>query len=180
MFSRKNSASRIASRTRLIVLFAFVTSLFLLGGGSRSDIVSLIILRPLAVIASFYALAVAMRERRPIMTPPMVFLLALITWMLLQIVPLPPQLWERLPGRSIVVEIQDVLGVEGVWRPLTLSPAMTLNALTAMVVPIAAILLLQIQLSTDRHLVWHAVVLAALGSILLGGAQILDLSLIHI
>lgn len=67
---------------------------------------------------------------------------------LLHVIPLPPSLWQALPGRQELVEIERLVGIGEVWRPLTLATANGWHALVALFAPLA-IILLGIQLSRD-------------------------------
>mgnify|MGYP007125385276 CR=1 FL=1 len=57
------------------------------------------------------------------------------------LVPLPPAIWSQLPGRELVSEIDRAAGLGDVWRPLSLTPGATWNALHAQLVPLAALVL---------------------------------------
>lgn len=105
---------------------------------------------------------------------PLGLMLALILWMALQLVPLPPDVWPDLPGRSAIVAIDRMVGQANLWRPLSLTPSQTLNALLAMTVPLAA-LLLAAQMKSDEYppLIYAVVVIAGF-SALLGLVQILS------
>jgi O-antigen ligase len=152
----------------------FLIFVFLLGGGSRSDIASLPILRGGAILFAFWA-AIRMRREdwRRIRTP-LILMLALILWMGFQLVPLPPDVWHDLPGRGTIVEIDRLTGQPELWRALSLTPSQTLNALLAMAVPLAA-LLLAAQMKPDEYPVLiTAVVAIACVSALLGLVQILS------
>lgn len=123
------------------VLIAYVALVFLLGGGARDDILSLVVLRPLAVAVLGYALLVAdpgrMRANRGL-------LLLGGAWtalVVLHLVPLPPSIWQALPGRELAAEIDRAAGLGAQWRPLSLVPHRTLNALFALMVPMAALVL---------------------------------------
>ncbi len=65
-------------------------------------------------------------------------LLALIVALpLLQLVPLPPELWTRLPGREFVVAALDGLGQPLPWMPLSLSPPATTESATLLLPALA-------------------------------------------
>lgn len=118
-----------------------IVAAFLFGGGSRGDVVSLVILRPLAALVCGYALfsldTAAFRANR--------LLIALYASIALlaaaHLVPLPPGLWQALPGREILAEIDRAAGLGAVWRPITLVPAAAWNALFSLLVPVAVLLL---------------------------------------
>lgn len=90
---------------------------------------------------------------------------------LLQLVPLPPALWAALPGHAVYAQIAQAADAV-VWRPLSLTPDLTLNALGALLPATAAALA---ALHLDFHgrvRLAHAVVVVACLSGLLGLAQL--------
>lgn len=142
----KNSLSGPEARFYAIVLFFILV--FFTGGGSRDDIQSLLLLRPLAILFCAYALIVKTPDQWKGRMFPLYILGALVALMVLQLIPLPPSVWTELPNRQIFAEIADLAGIEQPWRPLTLSPSKTLNSLFSLAVPIAAMML---YLNLDRE-----------------------------
>lgn len=141
-----------------------------MGGGSRPDVSAHVVLRPLAVLACAVALLMPVRRPAP---GALGLLLALGALMLVQMVPLPPALWTALPGRELVAQIASTLGQQPAWRPVTLSLDGTLNALFALAVPLATLLLVTRLDGTARDRL-GVVVLALLGvSAALGVLQII-------
>lgn len=146
---------------------------FLLGGGARADIQSLMFLRPAAILLLFYGIAqlqmVHLRQHRFLFA----MALAVLGLLLLHLVPLPPAWWSRLPGRDLVVAIDRAAGLGAIWRPLSMAPDATLNALYATMVPFAALVLgAQLEPRERGWLLWPILALGAL-SALLGLAQLL-------
>lgn len=143
----------------LAAVFFIVT--MLIGGGSRTDILSLIILRPLAII--FLMLAVAGTDPADLRrNPVLVFsLVGLLLWGLIQLIPLPPGLWHALPGREVIKNADAALGLEELWRPISMMPNQTLNAVFALTVPIAMLFFL-LRLQT-KDLARFLVVVIAMG-----------------
>ena len=134
----------------MLIFYAFVAFfviVFFMGGGSRDDIQSLLVLRPLAILFCAYALTVKAPEQWKGRMFPLYIAGALLALMVLQLIPLPPSVWTALPERQIFADIADIAGIEQPWRPLTLSPSKTLNSLFALAVPIAAMML---YLNLDR------------------------------
>lgn len=155
------------------VLAALLVVTFLLGGGARADIQSLIVLRPLAAIAFGYALWTVNREQLRSYSL-LVWLLVLSAALIaIQLVPLPPALWHALPGRDIVVRIDEAAGLGQLWRPIAMVPSGAWNALYSMLVP-AAVLLLAVQLGARERAGLLPIVIGIGGiSGLLGLAQVL-------
>lgn len=120
----------------------FVAFAMLFGGGSRSDVMSVIWLRPIAILMLAYALfgikAADLRAHWFLVS--VAAATALLT--ILHLVPLPPGLWRALPGRDLIVDIDTVIGIGEVWRPLSMVPTTTWNALYSLSVPLAVLFLL--------------------------------------
>ena len=55
----------------------------------------------------------------------------------LELLPLPPSLWQGLPGRALISQIDQAAGLQAVWRPMSLTPHATLNALFSLLLPLA-------------------------------------------
>jgi O-Antigen ligase len=122
-------------------LVALMICAFLFGGGSRSDILSLIILRPLSVVALGYALW-GLNEERVSNNKFLVAMAAAISSLpVMQLIPLPPFIWRALPGHQLIAEIDKAASVSDLWRPLSVMPSGTWNALYSLCVPVAALLL---------------------------------------
>jgi O-antigen ligase len=60
-----------------------------------------------------------------------------VVLVLAQIVPLPPGLWQHLPGRAIVAAVDSAQG-RASWRPLSLAPDLTLDIALALIAPVVA------------------------------------------
>ena len=119
-----------------IVMAALGAVVAFLGGSSRADAVQLIGLRPLAallLVPAFYFLAA---DRLRLAKTPLLLIAMLAAVMALQLMPLPPALWAALPGRASVAEFLALAGFDDVWRPISMAPDRTLNALSSLIVPI--------------------------------------------
>ncbi len=144
------------SRRSWIVITLLAVLVACLGGSSRTDAAQITVLRPLAALflvpALYYWSHDAMAKARA----PLILLGALTLLMVVQLIPLPPSIWESLPGREAIAEMGRTLGQDDVWRPLSLVPARTLNALASLVVPIAALCGL-IMLRTDQRTILYII-----------------------
>ena len=67
------------------------------------------------------------------------FILAMIVLALLQLMPLPPGVWEALPGRKPFIQAAVLAGVAQPWRPISIVPSATVNALSSLIVPFAVL-----------------------------------------
>lgn len=132
------------------LLGIYLILVFLLGGGARSDIASLILLRPIGVIVCGIAALSLTSEHITRHRFILGFAGTLILIVALQLIPLPPSIWHLFPGRGIVAEVDRTAQLGVVWRPLTMVPHATWNSLFSLFVPLAA-LLLGIQLRDDER-----------------------------
>lgn len=173
-FGSANEVVRARRSNAFWMMALFLLFVFLLGGSGRSDVASLPMLRGGSVLFAFWAACgLSVADWRRIRVP-LALLLGLAIWMALQLLPLPPRLWHSLPGREIIVQIDNLLGLEGLWRPLSLSPSQTLNSLLAMTVLFAG-LLLSSRVPADEYcdLIFCVLAIAAF-SALLGIVQLLS------
>lgn len=112
----------------LIVAVVFIAVLAALGGASRADELQQVVVRCAAIAAIAAALwpfrfAPLHDARGPITGLALVYLLLVV-----QLIPLPPDLWSKMPGHGLYSVVASEAGSTG-WRPWTLSPDLTLNAL---------------------------------------------------
>lgn len=144
----------------------------LLGGSSRATVPGLLVLRPVIVLflGAFLLLPGAIDWRS--VRAPLALLGAFATTMLIQLVPLPPSWWVALPGHAPLAPSLTLAGDALTWRPISLDPDMTLNALVALL-PAFTVIVGYAGLPPARRRAlpaWLGGI--AIGSALLGLAQI--------
>ncbi len=132
-----------ADRAGHVVPFAlFVAALIILalgGGSNRTDVVALLYVRPLLVlILGGMLLFVGRPALRSLRVPLLLFGLSLILG-IVQLIPLPPAIWQALPGRMLFTEAAAAQGLPQPWRPLSLTPDLTLHALLWFTAPACAL-----------------------------------------
>ena len=171
MKSRPGLFQRWSESYRLWLLIAFLAFVFTVGGSVRSDVLPLIVLRPVAVIVCGAAAFTLTREQLSRHRFLFGLALSLGVLIILHLVPLPPAFWHALPGRSRIVEIDQLAGIGDVWRPLTLVPLGTWNAAFALFVPLAVLFLSAQLRSQDRRIVLFAIVVFGAISGLIGLLQ---------
>jgi O-antigen ligase len=162
-------AARLLSPTVLLLVLLGIVALG--GGSARTDVSSLVYLRPLSVLLAALAIAGFPAAKFATYKSWIVLLFATLALLLIHMVPLPPALWQSLPGRGLLAEIDRAAGLGDIWRPLSFDPIMTRNAMWSMAVPFAA-LFLAMRLDDrgiDRSLI--AVLAVGLVSGLLGVMQ---------
>lgn len=143
MPTRRRAGLWAAPSLSFILLCGLLGVLWLAGGASRADALGQIFVR----VGAWAALiAVILFARRPSFRPigaATLFLLAAILLAALQLVPLPPSVWQALPGRSMLAEAAIVSGQGQPWRPWSIVPGATINALSSLIVPAATLILLR-------------------------------------
>lgn len=152
-------------------LILLVVATFLMGGASRADVLSLSILRPVAAILlviGLYGLTWQMTRGFRLLCGLAAALTLLIAS---QLVPLPPALWTNLPGRDLLADGLVAAGMDLGWQPLSMVPALTWNALFALLVPLAALVLMLRCTSEERLRMLPVLIIAGVGSALLGFFQ---------
>jgi O-antigen ligase len=119
------------------LLPVFLVIVFLIGGASRPDVLSTVVLRPLAIVAIGLAVAItpiaAFAQQRFVIGI-VVAGMALVT---LHLIPLPYAVWTALPGRELLVRATEFGAVGKTWRPLTMVPDAGWNALFSLAIPLA-------------------------------------------
>jgi len=160
-----------SQRYRLGVALFLFAALFVAGGASRLDEPRQMVARLACLIAMA---ASAWRLERPLVTLPRSwrwFGLSVVLLLIAQLVPLPPRWWASLPGHRVYADIASATGTVG-WRPLTLTPDLTLNSLFALLAPGSAIMVTLFLDTKARTTLWTWVVGAALVSAVLGLLQL--------
>lgn len=123
----------------ILGLFAIVASVT--GGASRFDAVQIIPLRMLSALSIVFSISFIVKERLKDERALTLLFGSLVLIVALQLVPLPPSLWQSLPQRGVIAQLDATLGLEGVWRPLSMTPMRTSNMLGSIIVPGAGLLL---------------------------------------
>lgn len=100
-------------------------------------------------------------------------LIATLLFPLLQLIPLPPVLWQGLPGRSLMVESRALAGIDAqAWAPLSLDAGRTLVAFCGMLAA-ACMIAIGSTLPSDQRLRLAATCIgAALPALLFGSVQL--------
>ncbi|HEV7291537.1 MAG TPA: O-antigen ligase family protein [Devosia sp.] len=146
----------------LMLSIALILLLGIAGGASRADMIAQVIVRAGCWVILIAAILGGPRPTRSTLhaIKPVLFLLAAtIALPLIQLVPLPPSWWQALPGRQILV----VPGQPLPWRPWTMTPGATRNALSSLIVPVT-ILVLMLQASERTYRRIPAILLAMAGT----------------
>ena len=161
----------LPQRLRFALFVGLIGLCFIGGGASRDDAMSLLYLRPAAILLGAAMLLLPGPVELRAVRVPLFLFLALAAVMALQLVPLPPDLWTALPGRASFAEAMNIAGAPQPWRPVSIAPDLTLNSLASMVVPLAALLGFATLDREQRLALLPVLLAAAFLSALLGMAQ---------
>lgn len=123
-----------------VLLCGLLAVLWLAGGGSRADVLGQVIVRSVAWLSLVLAILLAPKPRFGDAKPLWMLLGATILLVVIQLVPLPPGLWHALPGRAPFAEVPGTDPQQ--WRPWSLVPGATFNALHSLVVPLVVLVLI--------------------------------------
>lgn len=126
---------RSSGGARMAVFVVLLAACFLLGGASRIDVLSLVVLQPLVVVLVAVMLLIPGEIHWQRVRAPLLILVLLAAVIIVQLIPLPPSIWTILPGRDPFVETAVVAGIEQPWRPISIAPDLTWSSLVALVVP---------------------------------------------
>lgn len=136
----------------LVMLFLVLSVLWAAGGASREDVFGQAVVRAASAVLLVAAILFGDQTSFARMRPVLFFLLAAAALALLQLIPLPPAIWQALPGRSFFAEAAEASGISQPWRPLSLVPGATANAAASLIVPVAMLVFMAGLSSKER--VW--------------------------
>lgn len=155
------------------LLLALIAASFLLGGSSREDAVGVFLLRPFAILCLFAGSVLLVRngawEARALVVPAVV----IAGFIALQLIPLPPFIWQALPGRELMTQAATYAGGANSWQPFAMVPWRGANAFFALSVPIATLVLVSVVLPGQRIAMMTVFVAFSVLSALLGVLQTL-------
>lgn len=149
-----------------MLFFLVLAALWSAGGASRADVVGQIIVRAVAAVALLIAALWGPRPSRN-WVGPLFWLLAASTGLAVaHVLPLPPSLWQVLPGRNDLMP--PVIDENLTWRPFALVPSAALNALFSLILPITVFVLLKSFDIRDHERLLAALLISIMLSMLLG------------
>jgi O-antigen ligase len=162
----------LAQRMRFWAFASLMLLCFLGGGGSRDDVMSLLYLRPAAVLITLVILLLSGKVELSSIRIPLLICLALAVLMVVQLIPLPPDIWLSLPGRQLFAEPMRLINAAQPWRPISITPDLTLNSLASLVVPVAVLIGFAALDLNQRFLLLPLLIAGALVSAVLGICQL--------
>ena len=145
----------------------------ILGGGTRSGFLSDAVLQFTAIPLLILSLGNLSRPHASAnMHGAIVFCILMICVPLLQLVPLPPEIWMKLPKRSTIADVYDVLGHGQPYLPLSMSPRLTGLSLLSLIPPLAVFFATSLLNYGQRRTISLVLVVVGIASAILGLVQI--------
>lgn len=125
-----------------VVFCALLATLWIAGGASRADALGQVVVRGAAWLLLIVAALFGERPSPAGARPIFVLLAAATGLALVQLVPLPPAIWQALPGRAALAEAATISDQAQPWRCWSIVPSATFNAASSLIVPLATLLFL--------------------------------------
>lgn len=161
-----------ANRPYAWLTFAYIPLLLMFGGGGSPAPLAELLCQALAaftLLAWIWLQGPASVGHRPALYWAAGLIVAVPA---IQLVPLPPGLWQALPGRDLLRETLALIGKEDTWRPLSVAPQRTAEALLSLLPPMLAMILVAGLSRSERFTLLKIIGGFALLSVAVGAAQL--------
>lgn len=155
-----------------IVLGAVALCGILGGGGISHPLAEMALQLALAALAVVWVWATPRRTFAQVPFSSWLIAGLVVLLPLAQLVPLPPAMWQSLPGRGPELAALKLAGLEQSWRPLSLFPDLTIACALSMACAMLALLMTATLSRTARTLALGVVALVALASVVVGAGQV--------
>lgn len=152
---------------------AYLAACLLLGGASAAGVLANLLLQLVAIGIIWWAmLRLSGTSIQGLTRSAVWLLLAILILPLLQLIPLPTDIWTNLPGREVIVADYSRLGISLPALGISLSPERTIASWLALLPPTAVFLATLSLPEKSRVMMVYAVVAIAFASILIGFLQV--------
>ncbi|RYF24346.1 MAG: hypothetical protein EOO77_00155 [Oxalobacteraceae bacterium] len=170
MLSRHRLPFRFRPSLSFALLLSLLCILWLAGGASRADALGQTVVRAAAWLAAIALLLFGERPMVRDLRPVGLLLVIALGLVLLQIVPLPPAIWQALPHRELV-SASITPGEAQPWRPWSMIPGATWNAASSLIVPLVALALVAGLKQSERSRLTTILFALIIGSAMIGLMQ---------
>ena len=133
--------ARLRPSLAFVLLSLMLTLLWLAGGASVAMVMGQVVIRTASITVLIAATLLGLRPDLQDAKPVWVILGAAIGLVLFQLLPLPPALWQTLPGRATFAEAARAAGQPQPWRSWAIVPGGAINAAASLIVPLTVLLL---------------------------------------
>ncbi len=148
-----------------MLCMALVGLAMILGGGGTVNPQTEMVLQVLTalIVIPLVASPAWQRGLGPVQMPAIVLGGLVLLIPVFQLIPLPPSVWQALPGRSVETQSMALIQGDKAWMPLTMAPARTFASLLAMICPV--LLLLQVSRLSLRGRNWLCAVIVGVAAL---------------
>ena len=169
------NARQLPIRWQAYAMAALLFVAILFGGGGAEGPINNGVIHAASAVLLGLLFASAYSGSWPLARPA-----AAVTWLLvallvivaLQLVPLPPSIWQSLPERELARNALALVGAADEWRPLTLDPDGTRRFAATLLLPAAVLYFMLGATRREILLVLRSIVFAAIISGILGALQL--------
>lgn len=155
-----------------VLIFVIVGFMAVFGGSAQFGQIYDIPLRLIALLV----LGISLRPINAMAKAEAITLLwiaaAAIALLIAQVIPLPPAIWTRLPGRAVYEQLYVAAGLQIPWLPLSLSPERTVDALYFMLAPLSGLCAGLVSNRQSKLVILACLVLTGLLSLAVGMLQL--------
>jgi len=170
---RRSPLIRLEGRQSWLLALTVGTAL-LLGGGTAAGLGSDAVVQLISLALLLSVGITGLKIGGPRRSAPFVIAAAILALPLLQLIPVPPQLWETFPGRGEMVTIYTAIGLGLPWLPASLDPHATLGAALSLL-PGIAVFAATTQLQWQGRRTISLIILAiGMVSVFLGLVQLME------
>lgn len=157
---------------RATIVPLYLLACLILGGSTRSEWLNMVLQLGAIAILAWAALGAPRSQSGEAGRNLVRLALIMVAVVVVQLIPLPPALWNALPGRESIAHGFDLLGQPRPWLPLSLAPYETMTSALWLLPPLAMLAGI-LRLGAYRES-WLAAVIAiaAVAGVLLGALQL--------
>ena len=154
------------------ILPAWLWLCLIFGGASQGGVLANILLQgSAACIIAYWLWSDGRLQLQRADRMPLAILAAALLWIAIMFIPLPPALWQLLPGREFVTRGYRLLDMQLPWLSMALAPDRALRSVLALLAPVIAYFLTRrMDAVQTRRMITGFIVIAAI-SAALGLAQ---------
>lgn len=160
------------NRNGWFVAAALAVAVIFGGGGSPAPIGELIVQLTAAATAVIWLATLEPSPGKAVPGQAWVIAALLLVIPIIQLIPLPPMVWQALPGREAERTALALIGRENEWRSVSLAPARTLASLLALIPPALLLVMTSALDARSRGRILAVVAACGLLTIVVGAAQL--------
>lgn len=150
MSMRDTVRPRFQQSVPFLLLCLLLVVLWTAGGASRPDSSGQILVRVAAAACLIGVILFGDWPKLAGVKPVASMLVFALFVAFAHLVPLPPDVWSVLPGRALFIEAAALAKQEQPWRPLSIVPGATVNAMSSLIVPAAVLYIFAAIRAEDR------------------------------